>query len=181
MKFMLLAGVVLLLLVVSLTHGAAIAAVGSPAARSAPSGQNTITAVGEMNFRTGRQEEEPRETTNLVESNEVGPIFRSAPRFPAVFHPSNNFQLNTWGNFAMANSGVIFWSVAGILGLIAAVWVISLFTGMGFFKTVVSGFDTFKGRADEMGFKVDSEKLNVMASQVYKAIETWRAKNAKSL
>nr|CAH0109995.1 unnamed protein product [Daphnia galeata] len=178
MKFILIA-VLHLVLAISSTHEVAIAAIGSSNAVTASSSQNMITTtVGLTNSRTGRQQqqEEPLTTTNVLESNNE-PIFRTQSGFPAVFHPGNDYQLKTSGNFAIADTGVIFWGIAGILGLAVAVWLVSLFTGLGFFKTILTGFSTVKGRADEMGFKMDSQKLNMVASQVYKAIEAYRVKN----
>ncbi|XP_046457373.1 uncharacterized protein LOC124204367 [Daphnia pulex] len=168
-----------LVLAISMTHGAAIAAIGSPTAVAASSGRNMITTTaGVTNSRTGRQQqqEEPLMTVNVLESNNE-PIFRTQPGFPAVFHPGNDYQLKTSGNFAIVDTGVVFWGIAGILGLAVAVWIVSLFSGLGFFKTILTGFHSVKGRADEMGFKMDSQKLNMVANQVYKAIESYRAKN----
>ena len=174
MKFMLVA-VLHMLLVVSLTHGAAIAAIDSAGAAS--SGQhNTITTAGETSSRTGRQQQ--------LSSNEVytnnEPISRVLPGFvPAAFQPGNNghYQLKTsWGNFGVSRSAVAFWGITGLL-IIIGVWIFSLFSGFEFIKPILTGFPTFKGRAEEMGFKLDKERINMVANQVYKAIDTWREKN----
>lgn len=173
MKFI-LAVVLDLVVAISLSRGAAIAAIGSSPATTGSSSQNMITLTSGL--RSGRQQEEPLVMADALETNNE-PIFRTQLGFPALLHPSNDYQLKTSGNFAIAYTGVVFWAVAGILGLAFAIWIVSLFTGIGFFKTILTGFNTFKGRADEMGFKMDSEKLNMMASQVYKAIEAYRVKN----
>lgn len=181
MKTIMLTTVLYLAVVVSIAHGAAVVAFGSPADKIAPSGNMISTASG-MNTRTGRQQQPLVSNVGNVAENNNEPIFQTqvAAGFPAVFHPGNTHQLKTSGAFSIIDSGVIFWSIAGILGLTVAVWIISLFTGVSFFKTIFSGFSTFKGRADEMGFKMDSQQLNFMANQVYKAIESWRTKNAKT-
>lgn len=174
MKF-LLAVVLALAVAISLSHGAAVAAMGSSSAATGSTSQNMITATSGL--RSGRQQQEPVIMVDDLETNNE-PVFRTQPGFPAVFHPGNDYQLKTSGNFAIAAyTGVIFWAIAGILGLALAIWIVSLFTGLGFFKTIFTSFNTIKGRADEMGFKVDSQKLNMMANQVYKAIEAYRVKN----
>ena len=175
MKFMLVA-VLHMLLVVSLTHGAAIAAIDSAGAAS--SGQhNTITTAGETSSRTGRQQQQL--SSNEVYTNNE-PISRVLPGFvPAAFQPGNNghYQLKTsWGNFGVSRSGVAFWGITGLL-IIIGVWIFSLFSGFEFIKPILTGFPTFKGRAEEMGFKLDKERINMVANQVYKAIDTWREKN----
>ncbi|KAK4009813.1 hypothetical protein OUZ56_018959 [Daphnia magna] len=139
MKFI-LAVVLDLVVAISLSRGAAIAAIGSSPATTGSSSQNMITLTSGL--RSGRQQEEPLVMADALETNNE-PIFRTQLGFPALLHPSNDYQLKTSGNFAIA----------------------------------YTGFNTFKGRADEMGFKLDSEKLNMMASQVYKAIEAYRVKN----
>ena len=166
MKVMSTAALLHLISVVSFVNGAAIAAIGSSA------GNSLMIA----NSRTARQESVP---SNDVSEMNNEPVFRTQPGFPAVFQPaaSNDYQLKTSGAFSIMDSGVVFWGIAGVLGLAAALWITSLFTGLGFLKTVLAGFHSFKGRADAMGFKLDNQQLNVVANQVYKAIEAWRIKN----
>lgn len=147
------------ILMVASIHGAAVPSIENPSA-------DANTNVIEGSDRAGK----------MLSSRTMNPIalpFHSLNRLsnPLKF---DKFHLENVKNFALTHKDAIIWGAVGIVGLVALVLVVSLFTGFDVIaKSFVTGFDKVRGRADDMGLKLDAEHLNLLTSRVFEAIDSW--------